>query len=239
MAHITLQVLEGLERGEIYPNLPTPVTIGREDDNLIRLNDERVSRFHAKIQEDGDRVILTDLDSTNGTRVNGHPVQLRVLQAGDQLWIGRSVLIYGSPQEIEERATHLLAARAESGFDPAGGNDQTVSTPESSPGAGDRSAELEEFRDSAAMESEMGILFPEGPPEVPQNLQPYQRAQIADVLAYVHDQIRCVMACAVEERGGKEGAPKNMIVEWLAWQRLIQGELDLATYLRKIADPDA
>ena len=85
MARITLQLIEGLERGRVYSEVTTPVTIGREDDNTIRLNDERVSRFHAKIQEDGGRVILTDLESTNGTRVNGHPVQMRVLQIGDQL----------------------------------------------------------------------------------------------------------------------------------------------------------
>jgi predicted component of type VI protein secretion system len=93
MALVTLQVLEGLERGQVYAGIPTPVTIGREDDNHIRLNDERVSRFHAKIQEDNGRIILTDLDSTNGTRVNGHPVQMRVLQVGDQLSIGLGDLL--------------------------------------------------------------------------------------------------------------------------------------------------
>ena len=73
MASITLQVLEGMERGTVFDDLQTPISIGREEDNMIRLNDERVSRFHVKIQQDGDRIILTDLESTNGTRVNGHP----------------------------------------------------------------------------------------------------------------------------------------------------------------------
>ena len=44
MAEITIQVLEGLERGRVFDSLETPVTIGREDDNSIQLNDERVSR---------------------------------------------------------------------------------------------------------------------------------------------------------------------------------------------------
>ena len=82
MARITLSVLEGLERGKVYEDLETPVSIGREEDNRIQLNDERVSRIHAKLQEDRGDVILTDLNSTNGSRVNGHPVQLRVLQPG-------------------------------------------------------------------------------------------------------------------------------------------------------------
>src|SRR6516162_3345144 len=101
MANITIQVLEGFERGKIFAELVTPVTIGREEDNTIQLNDERVSRFHVKIQEDAGNLILTDLESTNGTRINGHPVQMRVLQFGDQLSIGRSILVYGSAGEID------------------------------------------------------------------------------------------------------------------------------------------
>ena len=93
MAQVSLQLLEGLERGPILRELNTPVTIGREDDNAVRLNDERVSRFHAKIQEDGGQLILTDLDSTNGNAINGHPIQMRVLQIGDQIAIGRCLLV--------------------------------------------------------------------------------------------------------------------------------------------------
>ena len=108
MAKVTLQLLEGLERGLMFRDLSTPVTIGREDDNTVRLNDERVSRFHAKIQEDGGQIILTDLESTNGTRINGHPIQMRVLQIGDQIAIGRCLLVYGSPEEITAKVEALL-----------------------------------------------------------------------------------------------------------------------------------
>ena len=60
MAHgaVTFQVLEGIDRGRIYRELELPVTIGREEGNTLRLNDERVSRFHAKVQIDGDDYIL-------------------------------------------------------------------------------------------------------------------------------------------------------------------------------------
>ena len=64
MAQVSFQVLDGLERGVVFTDLQTPITIGREDDNDIRLNDERVSRFHAKVQEDDGHIILTDLQST-------------------------------------------------------------------------------------------------------------------------------------------------------------------------------
>ena len=82
MPSISIQVLEGLERGRFYHDLLPPVTIGREEENTIRLNDERVSRFHAKLQEDVGRIILTDLDSTNGTRVNGRTVQIDTTALG-------------------------------------------------------------------------------------------------------------------------------------------------------------
>jgi len=107
MASVTLSILEGLERGRVYDSLETPVTIGREEDNMVQLNDERVSRVHAKLQEDRGQIILTDLNSTNGSRVNGHPVQLRVLQPGDHLQIGRCTLLDGSDEQISEHATEL------------------------------------------------------------------------------------------------------------------------------------
>ena len=103
MALITLRVLDGADRGRIYDDVPTPVTIGREEGNTIQLNDERVSRFHLKIQEDRDKVVLTDLESTNGTKVNGEDIQLRILRFGDMISVGRSVLLFGKREQIAER----------------------------------------------------------------------------------------------------------------------------------------
>src|SRR5205085_5019789 len=96
-------VVEGIDKGRVWRDLPIPVTIGREEGNVLRLNDERVSRYHAKVQLDDNDVILTDLESTNGTRINGHPVQIRRLRPGDRVGIGRSVLIFGSSAEIAAR----------------------------------------------------------------------------------------------------------------------------------------
>ena len=71
MANITLRVLHGADRGRIFNHIPTPVTIGREEGNTIQLNDERISRYHLKLQDDKDKIVLTDLESTNGTFVQG------------------------------------------------------------------------------------------------------------------------------------------------------------------------
>src|SRR5436305_4927180 len=96
MKSVTFQVLEGIDKGRIFRDLPIPVTIGREEGNVLRLNDERVSRYHAKVQVDNDEIIITDLESTNGTRVNGNVVQIRRLKPGDRVTVGRSMLLYGS-----------------------------------------------------------------------------------------------------------------------------------------------
>src|SRR5947207_5877207 len=107
MASVTFQVLEGVDKGRVFRELPTPVTIGREEGNLLRLNDGRVSRFHAKAQQDQHDIILTDLESTNGTRVNGNVVQIRRLRAGDRIGVGRSMLLFGTIDEINARLASL------------------------------------------------------------------------------------------------------------------------------------
>src|ERR1700732_292221 len=106
---VTFKVLEGIDKGRIFRELSTPVTVGREEGNLLRLNDERVSRFHAKVQLDSDDIILTDLESTNGTRVNGRVVQIRRLRAGDRISVGRSLLLFGSNEEIAARMATLAS----------------------------------------------------------------------------------------------------------------------------------
>src|ERR1700722_9859776 len=103
MAAVTFQIIEGIDKGRTFREMPTPITIGREEGNLLRLNDERVSRFHAKVQFDNGEIILTDLESTNGTRVNGNIVQIRRLRPGDRVGVGRSLLLFGSEQEIAAR----------------------------------------------------------------------------------------------------------------------------------------
>ncbi|HEY2252439.1 MAG TPA: FHA domain-containing protein [Planctomycetaceae bacterium] len=229
MARITIQVLEGFERGRVFGDLSTPITIGREEDNTIQLNDERVSRFHVKIQEDSGRVILTDLDSTNGTRINGHPVQMRVLQFGDQMSIGRSLLLYGSPGEIDGQmpVENNIEKPAVESPDPRVTR-QTVTASEEGFNLVDRAAE------SSNASDEVGELFPNGPPELPADLRMAQMAQLSDVLAYVHDQLALVLDSAVEDRRGNIS---HMQVDRDRWQQLLKVEMQLASYLRQIADP--
>ncbi len=69
-----------------------PVTIGRMPDCVIALSDANVSRHHAEVRRERDEVIVTDLGSTNGTRVNGAPVHHRQLTDGDVITVGRTAL---------------------------------------------------------------------------------------------------------------------------------------------------
>ena len=107
MNSVTLRVIDGADRGRVFENLETPITIGREEGNSVQLNDERVSRFHIKVQVDHDKMVLTDLESTNGTRVNGEDIQLRILRFGDLIAVGRSVLLYGTREQIMSRLAEL------------------------------------------------------------------------------------------------------------------------------------
>jgi len=73
-----------------------PLTIGRATDNDLVLGDSRVSRHHARLQSRRGTLVLTDLASSNGTRVNGITVHEVVLGPGDRIQLGDSVLVVDS-----------------------------------------------------------------------------------------------------------------------------------------------
>jgi FhaA, N-terminal domain/FHA domain len=73
------------------------LTIGRGSENDLVLGDPRVSRRHARIQVRGGRLVLSDLDSRNGTRVNGAPVDEVAIGFGDEILLGDTRLIVDAP----------------------------------------------------------------------------------------------------------------------------------------------
>lgn len=70
------------------------MTIGRKDDNDIRIENLAVSGHHAKLLTIFDDSFLEDLDSTNGTYVNGQPITKHPLKHGDVIVIGKHELRY-------------------------------------------------------------------------------------------------------------------------------------------------
>ncbi|HEY3524514.1 MAG TPA: DUF3662 and FHA domain-containing protein [Candidatus Limnocylindrales bacterium] len=72
------------------------LTLGRATDNGIVISDARASRHHARLQVRQGRLVLTDLHSTNGTRVNGVRVGEVALGEGDRIQVGDTTLIVDS-----------------------------------------------------------------------------------------------------------------------------------------------
>ena len=73
----------------------SPVTVlGRGAEADVVVDDSGVSRRHAEIHIEGDRVRVIDLGSTNGTRVNGTTVTTSWLHPGDRIDMGSSVLVF-------------------------------------------------------------------------------------------------------------------------------------------------
>jgi predicted component of type VI protein secretion system len=226
MRTVTFLVLEGVDKGRVFRDLPVPITIGREEGNGLRLNDERVSRYHAKVQaEDGD-VILTDLDSTNGTRVNGNAVQIRRLRAGDQLSIGRTMLLFGTMEEI--------AARRQTGTG--------VSVPAASGGV--QTLRVDELAAAGAKLPAVEAATKEaGPPEwsareddvppLPNKLSGAQAARLAEIFDHLHRGLTQAVETIESNDDGTE-----VRLGFNEWQTVQAVQMLLARYGRLIAEPE-
>ncbi|MGH9111746.1 MAG: FhaA domain-containing protein [Acidimicrobiales bacterium] len=81
-----------LPTGERFTLAEHPISIGRRPESNIVLADPNVSRNHAEIRPQGDGFMLTDLGSTNGSKVNGVRVEQRLLVDGDEIAFGNTRL---------------------------------------------------------------------------------------------------------------------------------------------------
>lgn len=89
-----LHILSGVLEGKAYDLVEERVTIGRAMDNMIRLDDGTVSHHHAMLVLEGMDYKLRDLNSTNGTRVNGMRIVETRVTHGDQLRLGSVEMRY-------------------------------------------------------------------------------------------------------------------------------------------------
>jgi pSer/pThr/pTyr-binding forkhead associated (FHA) protein len=88
----TLVVERGAIAGDEHLLDREKLVLGRGPGVDLRFEDSEMSAQHAAIEFTGAGFRIADLGSTNGTRVNGAPVQARDLEAGDRLEIGQHVL---------------------------------------------------------------------------------------------------------------------------------------------------
>lgn len=217
MSTITLRVLDGSDRGKIFESIAAPVTIGREEGNTIQLNDERISRFHLKIQQDHEDLVLTDLESTNGSKINNEEVQLRILRHGDLITLGRTTLIFGSRVEINDRLDR-------------GEPDRKVDSKE--PGSSPSGENVAVKSDRQGDPSCRKALLAHSPPKLPDRLSPGQAAQLSEVVEFLHMHVRHAVSDVKLDK-----LKKNVELTRDQWQKMIDVQARLSEYLRRISNP--
>ena len=237
MAVITLRVLDGADRGKIFEDIEVPVTIGREEGNSIRLNDERISRFHLKIQQDHDDIVLTDLESTNGSRVNNEDVQLKILRHGDLITLGRSTLIFGDRDQINRRMQSLVNPQGNGkghGENGLRANDHCNGLKEPNADA-DKPPELADLALPQNWREDPNYqlaLLDIDPPQLPDRLSPGQAAKLSETFDYFHMLLRRVVSDAnVDHR------QHRVELSLEQWQKLLDLQSRIAEYLRHIDQP--
>jgi pSer/pThr/pTyr-binding forkhead associated (FHA) protein len=248
MALVTIRVLDGPERGRTFHQVAAPVTIGRESGNFIQLSDERVSRYHIKIHEHSGVILLTDLQSTNGTKVNGETVHAWQLRPGDLITVGQSVLVFGSTEEIAARLTALRKADLQAAV-MMGADGEEVQLIErtlggvssgASAGAHTRSSQLlakEIYQNLQPEElTSLQLLFQ---PSLPQNLTPVQAAQLEEFTQYVHLRLRYLVATVRSEeiKSTDGGDDRRITLSASQWQNLLDLHGVIALMLNKIEEP--
>lgn len=106
--NIILTIIQGsdIDFGRIYNLNENSIRIGRDGTSTIQLNDRKISKLHCEItaikSNQLEQIVLKDLNSTNGTFVNGEQIQQRILQPGDKIAVGETILRFSYNDEIEE-----------------------------------------------------------------------------------------------------------------------------------------
>jgi two-component system NtrC family sensor kinase len=103
-AEARLLVLQGIDQGRRFEVIKSPAHIGRGLQNEVRLFDKESSRRHAALVYDRDAWRVLDEGSSNGTFVNGQAVGEQPLRTGDQIQVGRTVLLFSDARSAEPAA---------------------------------------------------------------------------------------------------------------------------------------
>ena len=104
-----LIVLAGQNLGQMFPVGESETLIGRAHDAAVRLQDDGVSRRHAKVVNTAGLISIEDLGSANGTLVNGRRVERTALQDGDKIQVGSvTILKFMFADHFEENFQHKM-----------------------------------------------------------------------------------------------------------------------------------
>jgi signal transduction histidine kinase/pSer/pThr/pTyr-binding forkhead associated (FHA) protein len=102
-----LIVIKGADEGKQFELHGSELFIGREATSQIRLHDTEVSRRHAVLRQVDGGYSLVDVGSRNGLEVNYQRVTERVLQSGDHVSVGNTVLVYSAGRPESQAASDL------------------------------------------------------------------------------------------------------------------------------------
>lgn len=100
---VIIYTVNSRELGKRFSLAAGPVKLGRGSDNTIILDNDSVSRRHARVEERNGTYALVDMNSTNGTYVNDDLVHDHILRRGDQIKIGDTILKYLSGSDLESQ----------------------------------------------------------------------------------------------------------------------------------------
>jgi Nif-specific regulatory protein len=89
-----LVVIAGPLKDSVFALPSAEVSLGRDKGNMIAINDPAMSRQHCSVLREGETFRLRDLDSRNGTLVNGIPIREHFLKHGDRIAVGDTVLVF-------------------------------------------------------------------------------------------------------------------------------------------------
>jgi diguanylate cyclase (GGDEF)-like protein len=106
----TVTMLAGPMTGAIFTLEQDELVFGRGAEVSARIDDRGLSRQHARLMRKGDRFFIEDLQSTNGTYVNGESLSgMRELSEGDRLQLGPNALLrFHLHDAVEQEATRRL-----------------------------------------------------------------------------------------------------------------------------------
>jgi pSer/pThr/pTyr-binding forkhead associated (FHA) protein len=90
-------------------SVESEATIGRLPDNTVVIDNPAVSGHHARVFVDGDRVVVEDLRSKNGTYVNEQHVLRAILKSGDVLLVGKHRLEYADTNDVAATTAKVAA----------------------------------------------------------------------------------------------------------------------------------
>lgn len=175
----SLQVASGEFEGKkiLFTEDMNDCTIGRDEYCSLSIPDKSVSRTHAALSRKWGGIVITDLDSKNGSFVNSERIKEKLLHDGDQVVIGTVKLIYRNPHDISLSAIHRDYEHTEAVASPAVWSEAEAAAAPSegapSPTASESANPTADDTSTAIPDDALPDLF--APEETPQEAAPRPR----------------------------------------------------------------